>query len=230
MLKRLLRRPETLRLGAWLLGRYLALVYATTRWRLIGEEHMAPLAVSGSSVVHCFWHERLPLMPMMWRFAKQRVPELAGRRAHVLVSQHQDGRLIGDVIAQFDLAVVHGSSSRGGAAGMLAMLRLLRAGDVVAITPDGPRGPRRVAAPGTAALAAAAGMPVVPGAAATTRHVRLKSWDRMMLPLPFGRGVVVVGAPVHVARDDVEAGQAAVEAALSACCDAADAALGIAPV
>ena len=78
-------------------------------------------------------------------------------------------------------------------------------------------------------LALASGLPVLPTAAATTRHIRLKSWDRMMLPLPFGRGVVAMGAAVPVRRgDDPEAALAAIGAAMSAACDTADDALGIA--
>jgi lysophospholipid acyltransferase (LPLAT)-like uncharacterized protein len=79
-------------------------------------------------------------------------------------------------------------------------------------------------------LAAASGMPVLPTAAAASHHIRLKSWDRMMLPLPFGRGVVCVGAPILVPRDGADAALPSIEAALSEIVDAADRALGIAPL
>lgn len=122
----------------------------------------------------------------------------------MLVSRHRDGRLIGDIVSRFELDIVHGSTSRGGATGMMTLARLLERGDLAAITPDGPRGPRRQAAPGVAQLAALAGVPVIPCAAATTRRCMLRSWDRMLLPLPFGRGAVVVRAPVVVAREKAE--------------------------
>ncbi|WP_160121147.1 lysophospholipid acyltransferase family protein [Rhodovarius lipocyclicus] len=233
MLKRLTRHPAVQAAGAWLLGQYLALVYATTRWQLVGIEHlraMEPLAIAGQGAIACFWHERLPMMPMLWQRARQEVPALGGgRRAHVLVSRHRDGRFIGDVVTRFDLDMVYASSSKGGASGLRTLLRLLRAGDLAAITPDGPRGPRRVPAPGVAQLAMASGLPVMPSAAATTRHIRLRSWDRMMLPLPFGRGVISVGAPITLVRGEEEEGLARIKAGLDACTDAADRALGLTP-
>ncbi|WP_431271531.1 lysophospholipid acyltransferase family protein [Dankookia sp. P2] len=120
-------------------------------------------------------------------------------------------------------AAAKGGASKGGATGMRVLLRMLARGDMVAITPDGPRGPRRVAAPGVAQLAAVSGLPVLPCAARTTRVHVLGSWDRMVLPLPFGRGVLVVQPAVAVDRDDPLAALPAIEAGLTAACAAADA-------
>jgi hypothetical protein len=233
MLRRLIRHPAAQAALARLLGLYLSVVYRTTRWTLVGEEHIraALLRPEGGgrarAAIAAFWHENLPMMPMLWLSARRRVPEMAPVRGHVLVSRHRDGRFVGAVVRRFRLELVHASSSRGGAAGLRAMLRVLGAGDMVVITPDGPRGPRRVAAPGVAQLAALSGLPVLPCAARSTRQRVLGSWDRMRLPLPFGRGVLVCGAPVAVARGarggEEAAALAAVAAALTAACDAADA-------
>jgi hypothetical protein len=199
-MKRLLRHPAAQKLLAHLLGLYLAFALRTTRWRIEGAEHMVRHA-GGAPVVVAFWHERLPMMPMLWLLAR-RTPE--GRnsraRAHVLVSRHRDGRFIGAVVSRFALDVVLGSSSRGGTASVRNLLELLASGDHVAITPDGPRGPRRTAAPGVAQLAALSGAPVLPCAARTTRCRVLPTWDRMVVPLPFGRGVVVCRPTIAVPR------------------------------
>ena len=140
-MKRLLRHPSVQKLLAHLLGLYLAFALRTTRWRLEGVEHVVPHA-AGAPVVVAFWHERLPMMPMLWLLAR-RLPEgrASRARAHVLVSQHRDGQFIGAVVSRFRLDVVLGSSSRGGTASVRNLLALLAAGDHVAITPDGPRGP-----------------------------------------------------------------------------------------
>src|SRR5579875_1812119 len=138
MLKSLLRRPGMQVFLARLLGLYLAFALRTTRWTLHGTAHMAPHA-DGAPCVVAFWHERLPMMPMLWALARARGARM---RAHVLVSRHRDGRFIGEVVRRFRLDMVYGSSSKGGAAGLRVLLGLLAAGDHVAITPDGPRGPR----------------------------------------------------------------------------------------
>ena len=220
MLKRLLRRPAAQALLALLLGRYLAFALATTRWSLDGAEHLAPF-LAGQPAVFAFWHERLPLMPAAWNLVRRRSAGPAPV-ASVLVSRHADGRIIGALMRGFGVEVVHGSSSRGGAAGLRALLDALEAGRHVVITPDGPRGPRRVAAPGVASLAALSGAAVLPCAAATSRARVLRSWDRMVLPLPWGRGVVVCQPAIAVAREAAEASLAPIAAALTEAVERAD--------
>jgi lysophospholipid acyltransferase (LPLAT)-like uncharacterized protein len=230
MFRNLLRHPAVQTGLARLLGQYLAFTYRTTRWSVVGQAHVATFALSGQPLIAAFWHERLPMMPMLWRSVHRRYPATAGWKLHVLVSRHRDGRFIGEVVSRFNLVMVHGSTSRGGASGLRALRRVLQDGSPVAITPDGPRGPRRQAAPGVAQLAALTGAAVMPTAAATTRHRLLPSWDRMMLPLPFGRGVLVCGEPIMVPREDTAEAVARIEAALNAACDLADAwAAGTAP-
>lgn len=224
MLRRLIRHRRAQAALARALGLYLLAVMRTTRWTILGAEHLAAaLPPGGGGAIFAFWHERLPLMALAWRVASEREGPLLGRRAHVLVSRHRDGRLIGTVGGRFALSMVHASSSRGGATGLRGLLRLTGAGECVVITPDGPRGPRRRAAPGVAQLAALSGRPVLACAAGTTRARRLGSWDRMLLPLPFGRGVVVVQPPLRVGRGEAASALPAIEAALTAACDRADA-------
>jgi lysophospholipid acyltransferase (LPLAT)-like uncharacterized protein len=226
MLKGFLRRPGVQLALARLLGLYLLLVHRTSRWEVRGLEHLDAEYRARGAVIVAFWHENLPLMPELWRRARERH---ATRRAHVLVSQHRDGRLIGEVIRVFALDTVHGSTSKGGAAGMRSLLRLIAEGDTVAITPDGPRGPRREAAPGTAQLSALAGLPVLPCAARAAFGIKLRSWDRMIVPLPFGRVSLVVGPPLSWGRPVPEGAAEELAAALTAANDAADAALGVEP-
>jgi lysophospholipid acyltransferase (LPLAT)-like uncharacterized protein len=221
-MKRLLRHPIVLGVIAALLSRYLEFALRTTRWTLDGADHAAP-HLAGQSAIAAFWHERLPLMPALWRLADR--PD--NRRVHVLISRHQDGRFIARMVARFGMNVVHGSSARngqdrGGAAGMRLMLEHLAQGDHVAITPDGPRGPRRVAAPGVAQLAALSGIVVLPCSAQTSRRIVVNSWDRMVVPLPFGRGVLVCLPTIPVGRDAAIAALPAITDALTAAADRAD--------
>src|ERR687894_340641 len=139
MLRRLIRHPAAQAALARLLGLYLSAVYRTTRWTLVGEEHiraaLRPEAGRGArtTAIAAFWHENLPMMPMLWLSARRRVPEMAPMRGHVLVSRHRDGRFIGVVVRRFRLELVHASTSRGGASGRRAMLRGLASGDMAVI-------------------------------------------------------------------------------------------------
>jgi lysophospholipid acyltransferase (LPLAT)-like uncharacterized protein len=222
MIKRLLRHPAVLGAFAALLGRYLAFALGTTRWTVDGAEHVAP-HLAGQPTIAAFWHERLPLMPALWRLARKP----GNPRMHVLVSRHRDGRFIALLLARFGVATVHGSTARfgedrGGASGLRQMLEHLAHGDYAGITPDGPRGPRRVAAPGVAQLAALSGVAVLPCSAQTSRRRELKTWDRMVLPLPFGRGVLVCLPPIAVARDAADAALPQIAAALTEAAERAD--------
>jgi lysophospholipid acyltransferase (LPLAT)-like uncharacterized protein len=222
MMRKLIRHPAVQGGLARLVGLYLNLVVRTTRWRLLGAEPALALVAQGQPLILAFWHERLPLMPPLLHLAADREPRVRELRPHVLVSRHRDGRFIGAAVARFGVDMVYGSSHRGGAGALVGLLRALRQGQPVLITPDGPRGPRRQAAPGVAQLAAVSGAAVVPLGGATSAQRRLGSWDRMMFPLPFGRGVLVCGTPMLVPRDGAEAALPGIAAALSAACDEAD--------
>ena len=219
-MKRVLRHPAVQAGLARLLGWYLGFALATTRWRLDGQEHLAPLA-AGFPYVVAFWHERLPLMAKLWMICR-RMPPGRAKGVHILVSTHHDGRFLGDVMRRFNVGVVRGSSSRGGTAAMRSLIKIVRDGGLVAITPDGPRGPPRIAGPGTARLAAISGAPVLPCAAQVSRRWTVRSWDRMVIPKPFGRGVLVCGPAIAISRDSARDAIATVAAALSAAADRAD--------
>lgn len=226
-MKRLLRHPRTLALGARALGAYLRFALRSTRWRVYGREWLDPY-VDGEPAIMAFWHERLPLMPALWTLAVHERGEGRKRSMHVLVSRHQDGQLIGEIMRSFGVDVVYGSSARGpkqrgGVAGLKGLASALRRGGQVVVTPDGPRGPPRKAAPGLAQLAGLVGVPVVPCAAQTSRRRVLPTWDRMVLPLPFGRGVLVCGPPIAVPREQWTAQLPGIERALNEVADQADA-------
>jgi lysophospholipid acyltransferase (LPLAT)-like uncharacterized protein len=234
MFKALLRRPGTQATLARAAGAYLDHALRTTQWTLHGAENLAPF-VAGEPGIIAFWHEMLPLMSALWlRTRRQRLAEghPAGR-IHVLVSRHSDGRFIGEVIRRFGVDLVHGSSSkrgedRGGQGAIRTLGAVLAAGDQVVITPDGPRGPKRRAASGVAQIASLAGVRVLPVGAASTRVRRLPTWDRMAMPLPWGRGALVCGVPLAVAGEP-DAVMGEIEARLTRAADEAEALCRSAP-
>ncbi len=196
--KRLLKHPHTQTALSWLLAQYIRFVYYTSRKTRIIDPAAAPYMRGEENAIFAFWHGRMMMCPTI---------EPPKRKMHVLISFHRDGVLISKVIGFFGEATISGSSSKGGSGAVKDILRRLKAGDNVSITPDGPRGPLQVAEMGIATVARMSGKPVLPVTFSSTRHRRFSSWDRFMLAKPFGRIVFCVGAPISVSREADEAAQ-----------------------
>lgn len=130
--------------------------------------------------------------------------------AATIASRHRDAEAVARFARSLGYRVSRGSSTRGGAPAFLELLRWAREKRAVAITPDGPKGPRHVVKPGVVALAKQAGVPVIPLAVGYSSCWVLRSWDGFRIPRPFGVGYVLWGQPVAVAAD---AGPDAMEAA-----------------
>lgn len=194
--KTLLKSSAMQSAAAWLLALYIRLVYLTSCKRLDVDAAALPYVQGMENAIFAFWHGRMMVLPAFCP---------PGRKMRVLISRHRDGILISRVISHFGQATVSGSSSKGGAAAAKEIRRALETGDNIGITPDGPRGPAQTAAFGAVTLARLTGKPVLPVAFASSRTVRLKSWDRFVLALPFGRIVLCVGAPI--AMPDTASGE-----------------------
>jgi lysophospholipid acyltransferase (LPLAT)-like uncharacterized protein len=188
-LRHLLRHNRLRRLACWVIHCYIRFVYLTTRWSVEGSEWPQRLRAEGRPFILAFWHGRLLMIPMAWR-------RLAPM--HMLISAHPDGRIIADAVSHFGVDAIAGSTSRGGSVALRTMLKRLREGDCVGITPDGPRGPAMTASVGIVNLARLARAPILPITFATSRRRLLPTWDRFYLPWPFGRGVYLWGEPIEI--------------------------------
>jgi lysophospholipid acyltransferase (LPLAT)-like uncharacterized protein len=197
---------------------------ATLSVRAAGVDALQPLWRARRPLIYAVWHGRILIVP--WLNARLRRHEGA-RRVRVLASRSRDGQMIAEFAQRFGLDVTRGSSSRGGLDALRELTRAVRAGEDVAMVPDGPRGPARRLQAGIVALAAVTGAPIVPVGIAARPARRLSSWDRFMIPIPFARCAVVFGGLVEVKRhDDREEARARVERALEDATDAADALVG----
>jgi lysophospholipid acyltransferase (LPLAT)-like uncharacterized protein len=192
LIKRLGRKPAVQRALAALAAGLMTAVKATTRWQRVNTAAAAAAWAGEQPVIVAFWHNRLAMMPVCW---PSRAP------FHMLISSHPDGRLIANTIAHFGVGSIAGSSTRGGGEAMRGLVRTLRNGESVGVTPDGPRGPRMTAGDGVLALARLAGVPILPVAVSVSSRMVLGTWDRLIIPLPFGRGAVIWGDPITVPRD-----------------------------
>jgi lysophospholipid acyltransferase (LPLAT)-like uncharacterized protein len=170
----------------------------TLRLTVEGIEDLAPLWRARRPLIYAVWHGQILMIP--WLSA--RLSRTAGARsARVLASRSSDGELVARYARSFGIDAVRGSSSRGGALALRALIAALRAGDDVAVVPDGPRGPKYRAHPGVVGLAALTGAPIVPLGFAVRPAWRLSTWDAFLVPLPFARAAVVIGAPLVIGRD-----------------------------
>ncbi len=188
--RRLLRRDRLRRAACWVIHCYIRIVYRTTNWQIEGAEWPRRLRAQGKPFILAFWHGRLLMIPMAW----QRLAPM-----HMLISAHPDGQIIADAVTYFGVDSIAGSTSRGGSAALRTMLKQLKEGDCVGITPDGPRGPAMTASTGIINVARLARVPIVPITYATSRRRLLATWDRFHLPWPFGRGIYLWGEPIEVA-------------------------------
>lgn len=197
---------------------------ATLSVRATGVEPLRPLWRARRPLIYAVWHGRMLIVP--WLNARLRRREGA-RTVRVLASRSRDGQLMADFARRFGLEVVRGSSSRGGVPALRELARAVRAGEDVAVVPDGPRGPARRLQGGIVSLAATTGAPVVPVGVAARPARRLRSWDRFMVPVPFARCAIVFGPAVEVKRgEDREDARARIERALDEATDAADTLVG----
>jgi lysophospholipid acyltransferase (LPLAT)-like uncharacterized protein len=191
---------------------YLRFVSITSRLRIHTDPAAASLMHDRRPCLFAFWHRYQLMMAWVYR----------NHGAHVLVSRSQDGDLIAGALHVLGYRTVRGSSSRGGAAALMGLMDILVSGGQAAVTPDGPRGPYRSLQPGLLTLARKTGAPIVPCGWAGSRVKILGSWDRFIVPLPFGRYDVVFGAPISVPE---EGGEDLVREALDGAAAEADALL-----
>lgn len=159
-------------------------------WRIVIDDpaQQQPSAARTVAAIYCFWHEHL--LPISCIFHN------TGNTA--VVSRSKDGQLAAEVAKRWKHAIIYGSSSRGGASALRESLRVLNRGSSLAITPDGPRGPRHEVKAGVAQLAVVANVPITTLSVRANRYWQLTSWDRFLIPQPFATVTVTVGIPLPV--------------------------------
>jgi lysophospholipid acyltransferase (LPLAT)-like uncharacterized protein len=181
-----LRSPWLIRPLAFLGACLIRCWMGTLRYRLFfadGVKH--PTDPRHGRYLYAFWHESIL------------VPTVVTTHIRVLISQHADGELIAQVCRFLGFGVVRGSTTRGGSAALLDLYRQSRDAHL-AVTPDGPRGPRRRVQPGLIYLASVTGLPIVVAGVGFSRAWRARSWDRFAVPLPWSTVTSVVPPAIHV--------------------------------
>ena len=181
------------------------------RVRIVDPHGIIPLA-GEQSFIGVTWHNRLLYFPAVF-------PARVRRNSYALVSSSRDGQYIADLLKFFRIRSLRGSSCRRGVNAQLESIRALKTENcVIAVTPDGPRGPRYRLHPGAVHLASVTGVSIVPIGINSSRYWKAGSWDGFRIPKPFSRMTLELGEPIRVKPDltppELEAKRLEVEKAL----------------
>lgn len=184
-------------------------ICSSLRWEVRGLEHLDSILSAGHSPIFTFWHTCILSATWFWR----------GRGIVVMSSVSRDAEYTGRVIKRFGYGTARGSSTRGGGRALAEMAQCLDNGLEAAFTIDGPRGPAYVAKPGAVTLARHTGQAILPFHIATNKGIELSSWDRLKVPLPFTRALVLIAEPIYVPRQSSSEGVTSKQAALQSALD-----------
>ena len=168
---------------------FITLICATLRKRVDKKAHF----LQKNQAIVALWHNRIFVPCYVYRYVIQGEVPMS-----MLTSASKDGTMLTTVANNYHMRTVRGSSRRRGAAGFLDMLRELQEGFSMCITPDGPKGPRYHCHPGVVKLASLSGVPIIPLRVKYSCALRVKSWDRFFIPLPFSRVDLSTSDPIYV--------------------------------
>lgn len=184
------------RLVPFLAAHLVKLVAYTLRVGYEGLDPVEDLVARNQRFILTFWHRRLAMMPLAYPFRRQ------GRGVAILSSDSRDGERSAATWRWFGIHAVRGTAADDGAKALVRMIRAVKEGWDFGITPDGPKGPRQQLKPGVLALARKTGARIVPVCVAFDRCIELKTWDAMVIPIPFARCTVSFGAPLLSTETD----------------------------
>jgi len=188
------RQELEYRLISFLAWAMIHLIGHTCRLRVTGYERVQELVKAGRGFIMAVWHGRT-LLPVHY---------CRGMGIWAITSLSRDGELQTRIVRRFGYRIIRGSSGRGGVKAALTAVKQLQEGGILAITPDGPKGPPNEIREGIVFLAERAGCPIIPiGVGARPRKL-MSSWDSYALPIPFARCALVFGEPISLTRDALE--------------------------
>ena len=200
-------------LGSTLVWWYTLLLGWTTRVYWFKTEEARALEEQGKGIIYAAWHNQQLFLLYPYK----------GQKIAALISQSSDGEYIARVLPRFGMIAVRGSTTRGGARALIKLMQAARKGYRPMLTPDGPRGPIYTVQPGILFLAKKLGWPIVPAGIALSHKFKAGSWDKMRVPLPFGKAVFTYGKTIWVkSEEDFQRAAKELQAELNRCSDASE--------
>lgn len=183
------------------------IICLTVKVEFVGRENLEAIDAAGEIPIYIFWHDRIFLATYVFR----------NRGIVVMTSRSFDGEYIARFIQRFGYGAIRGSSSRSASRALVEMIKAMRRGLPMGFSVDGPRGPRYEAKPGSVLLAKKTGNPMMPFILEPKARWTVRSWDKMHIPKPFTRAIVLIGEPIYVGpEDDVDAKLAELQTSLDA--------------
>ena len=175
--------------GKWLVQ----LLFYLNKVVINGEEHLLSMINSHKPIMVCVWHGRL-LFPS-WYI------RLKTTNLHAIASRHTDAEIMARILNNWGYGLIRGSTRKGGKAVVQKMETVFKSAGVVAVTNDGPKGPPRIAKAGSTGLALKCNVQIITITGSATKYWQIKSWDRFMLPKPFGKIQLIVSPPLNITEE-----------------------------
>lgn len=216
LLTKILRHEFMQNLIAFIASLYIRLVFITGQWKFENSETIEDYVKQGKPFIASFWHGHLLMIACIW---KRKTP------LYVLISNHRDGRIISKTVEHFGIGTIKGSTNKQGFEAARQILHALKQNASIAITPDGPRGPREQVSDGILQMARLAQVDILPIAYSCKPMKCLRSWDKFRVALPFCKGVIVIGDPVAPEKD-IEKARACLQRAMDKIVLSSDAMMG----
>jgi lysophospholipid acyltransferase (LPLAT)-like uncharacterized protein len=172
---------------------YLKYVYFTSRFEFAWPaDYDKSKFLSEKSVIFAFWHNRLAIAPAIFK---------GHNDIYALISPHSDGKIISNVVSKFDFGVIEGSTNKGSTRALKTIIRKLSLGSNIVITPDGPRGPLYKINSNITNISEKYNIKIIPLSFNSSRNFTLKSWDKLIIPLPFSTIKIFVGEAIIFSKN-----------------------------
>ncbi len=166
------------------------LLFLLNKVKIHGEDNLLQLAKAGKPIMVCVWHGRL-LFPSWYIRLKM-------TNLHAIASRHSDAEIMARILKHWGYSLIRGSTRKGGKAVVQKMADVFKNGGIVAVTNDGPKGPPKIAKAGSTGLAIKYNVNMITITGSATQYWQMKSWDKFMLPKPFGRIDILVAPPLQI--------------------------------
>ena len=194
-----IKRISKNRFGQKFLGYLIFIItsftYKSITWKLLKNPN-GYYFNKKESIIFCTWHNRLYCGPYLLPTKKLEI--------NALQSSHSDGMMTDILFKLINMKIIYGSSKKKGVSAFIKMIKAIENGESIAITPDGPKGPKEIVKDGIIKLAQTTGAPIVPLFWKVKNHKLLNLWDNFIIPFPFSKGVYIFGEPIHVKRKVTE--------------------------